>query len=93
MRSLNSNSGQAGPVIKLRVVLQDRTSRHYFHSAKQWTPDIQKATDFKQTYLALEFAGLLNQADLDIVLTFGDPKYDFRIAVPNRAPPDAIPSY
>jgi len=64
----------------MRVLLQDRQSRLYFGGLEQWTPDIARATNFEQLLSAIEFVRQNKQAHLDILMTFGEPRYDVRIA-------------
>ncbi len=62
-----------------RIILQDRKSRRYFKKLGEWTAEIQEANDFKEVISALEFAHRIGHRELDILMTFGEPRYDVRI--------------
>ncbi len=64
----------------MRVVLQHRQSRLYLSETRAWTPDIAQAANFEQILAAIEFVRQNKHAHLDILMTFGEPRYDVRIA-------------
>jgi hypothetical protein len=61
-----------------RVILQNRTSLHYFRSGNDWTENFYDAYDFGQLIIALDFARTAKLSNLDILLCFDNPKYDLR---------------
>ena len=67
---------------RVRTVIQDRESNLYFKMPGEWTAEIGEATDFKQMLVALDSAQQTGRQTLDILMTFGEPKYDVRIAAP-----------
>jgi hypothetical protein len=62
------------------VLLQDRESGLYFKKAGEWTAEIGEAADFKQIVPAVDCARQIGGKTLDILMTFGDPAHDVRIA-------------
>jgi hypothetical protein len=63
----------------MRVILQNRRTRLYFRGSNEWTPDIAQAANFEQVIAALEFVRQSKHAHLDILMSFGEPRYDVRI--------------
>jgi hypothetical protein len=63
-----------------RTIIQDRQSRLYFKQPDAWTADIGEATNFERMTAAIEFARQTGRQTLDVLMTFGDPKYDVRIS-------------
>jgi hypothetical protein len=76
----NANLGNIEGVARLRVILQDRQTHLYFCGEDGWTAKIDRALDFKRTALAIQFVHTARMANLDLVLNFGDPKGDIRLA-------------
>jgi hypothetical protein len=71
--------GLGQPLGKSRIILQDKGSLLYFQGPDAWIHDINAATNFEQVLAALEFVRRAKLANLDIVMSFGDPKYDVRL--------------
>ena len=71
--------------IRAKIVLQNRESLLYFNKDGQWTPDIKQATSFEHVADASAFARKSKLALLDIVMSFGDPRYDVRLAASTPA--------
>jgi hypothetical protein len=61
------------------VVLRSRVSHLYFLVEGQWTSDIKAARNFQQVLAAAEFVRKTKLGQLDLVLHFGDPKYDITL--------------
>jgi hypothetical protein len=64
--------------LRARVVIQNRDSLLYFGGGDQWTSDINQAVDFERLRHAREMAREIKQINLEILMTFGEPKYDVR---------------
>jgi hypothetical protein len=62
-----------------KIVLQNRDSLLYWKGDDQWTPHLGEAHQFAHIADANAFARKNNLPTLDIVMTFGDPKYDVRL--------------
>ena len=69
----------ANAISKATIVLQSRESQLYLKGEGQWTPTVQEAVKFNHIADASAFACKSKLALLDIVMTFGDPKYDVRL--------------
>jgi hypothetical protein len=68
-----------GRGVRMRIVLQNRDTLLYFQSPSRWTPDVDKATDFEHVLRAHAYASQAEQANLDVVMAFGDRQYDIRL--------------
>jgi hypothetical protein len=62
-----------------KIVLQNRDSLLYWKGEDQWTPHLDEAHQFAHIADANTFARKAKVAALDIVMSFGDPKYDVRL--------------
>ncbi|MDB6110464.1 MAG: hypothetical protein JWR69_2214 [Pedosphaera sp.] len=67
------------PLGKSRIILQDKGSQLYFQGPNAWINDLSAATNFEQIIEALEFVRREKLANLDIIMSFGDPRYDIRL--------------
>jgi hypothetical protein len=67
----------------MRVILQDRKSLLYLKGVDQWTSSIQEASDFQKIIKAFDFASESKLPSIDVLMCFGDPKYDVRLRVTN----------
>lgn len=65
--------------MNMRIILQDQHSRRYFKAGNGWTAEIDDAMDFHQVVLAIDFARGLKLAHLNLLMYFGDPRYDVRL--------------
>jgi hypothetical protein len=63
----------------MRILLQHRISRQYLSARNDWTPDPKNARNFAQIVSAIDFVSAGRLADLDVVMYFGDPRYDIRL--------------
>jgi hypothetical protein len=61
------------------IVLQNRESLLYLTKDGKWTHDVAQATKFEHVADASSFALRSKLSLVDIVMTFGDPKYDVRL--------------
>lgn len=61
------------------IVLQNRESLLYLTKDGKWTDDVSRATKFDHVADASSFAMRAKLSLMDIVMTFGDPKYDVRL--------------
>jgi hypothetical protein len=61
------------------IVLQNRESLLYLTKDGKWTDDVAQATKFDHIADASTFAVRANLSLVDIVMSFGDPKYDVRL--------------
>jgi len=68
----------------VRMLIQDRESRLYFKKPNDWTADLAEAADFKEIIAAVDAARDTGRQTLDILMSFGDPKYDVRIPATGR---------
>lgn len=64
---------------RAKIVLQNRLSLLYLKESGEWTPDLSEAVDFTHVMDASSFAHRSEPGNLDIVMTFGDPRYDVRL--------------
>ncbi|MDB6121939.1 MAG: hypothetical protein JWQ71_932 [Pedosphaera sp.] len=67
----------------MRVILQNRKSLLYFKASNQWTPFIHEASDFEGIIKAVDFISEVKLPGIDVLMHFGDPKYDVRLKVTN----------
>jgi hypothetical protein len=51
----------------------------YFKAGNHWTPNVKDAMDFRHILLALDFAFTLKALQLDLLVDFGDLRYDVRL--------------
>ena len=65
--------------VLMRVVIQDRSSRLYLQNQDRWTVELSHAENFQDTRQATLFASKSGLRNLDVLLNFGDPKYDLRL--------------
>ena len=63
----------------VRVVVQDRDSLKFFKGSNEWTPEIDAATDFSQVVNAVDFILKTRLPHIDILMDFGDPRYEVRL--------------
>ncbi len=63
-----------------KIVLQNRDSLLYWKGEGQWTPHVDEAAQFEHIADASTFAQKSKLTVLDIVMNFGDPRYDVRLA-------------
>jgi hypothetical protein len=61
------------------IVLQSRESQLYLKGEGQWTPAVEDAAKFDHIADASAFARESKLSILDIVMSFGDPRYDVRL--------------
>jgi hypothetical protein len=57
----------------MRTFLRDATSRQYFRSLNQWTPDRQEAYDFGLIARAVRFARKIRLPGLELIIDVDDP--------------------
>jgi hypothetical protein len=67
----------------MRVIVQDRKSLLYVKGVNQWTPSIHEASDFQRIIKAFDFVSESKLPCIDVLMHFGDPKYDVRLKVTN----------
>jgi hypothetical protein len=68
----------------MRIILQNRQSRLYYKCGSEWTAEIDKAMDFHQVVFAIDYARSVLACNLDVLMYFGNPKYDVRLNVPGQ---------
>ena len=73
------------PNIRAKIVLQNRESLLYFNEKGQWTANLEEATRFEHVADANAFARKSKLTLVDIVMSFGDPRYDVRLAASTPA--------
>jgi len=71
--------------IRAKIVLQNRESLLYFDQAGRWPSSVEEARQFDHVADANAFARESRLPLVDIVMSFGDPRYDVRLAA--TAPP------
>ena len=64
--------------MSVRFILQDRDSQSFVNDKDEWVTNIRGARDFRHITEAMEFARTSDRPFLDLVMTFGDVKYDVR---------------
>jgi hypothetical protein len=81
LQSAYSCGGGGGiqPLGQSRIILQQKDSLLYFQGPNTWIHDVNAAYNFGQVLVALEFVRKAKLANLDIVMSFGDPRYDVRL--------------
>ena len=62
-----------------KIVLQSRDSLLYWKGEGQWTPHVDEAKQFEHIADASAFAQKSKMPTVDIVMNFGDPRYDVRL--------------
>jgi hypothetical protein len=69
--------------VTTRIILQNRKSSLYLKSVSEWTPDDQKAAKFERMTEALDFLRTVKvEKDcMDMVLIWGDRRYDLRVSI------------
>jgi hypothetical protein len=67
------------PAATMRIILQDRESFLYLKQTNEWTPAVEEATDFQHLTAAMDFVRLVRIPGLDVLMYFGDPRYDVRL--------------
>ena len=67
------------PISGALIVLQNRESHLYLKEVGQWTSVVEDAAKFEHIADASAFARHSKLSILDIVMSFGDPKYDVRL--------------
>jgi hypothetical protein len=65
--------------VRAKIVLQNRESLLYLQLDGKWTSDMEGAARFKHVTDASFFAREKKMEVLDIVMSFGDPRYDVRL--------------
>lgn len=60
-------------------MIQNRDSLLYWKGEGQWTPHVEEAAPFEHIADANAFARKSKIPVLDIVMNFGDPRYDVRL--------------
>jgi len=71
--------------IRAKIVLQNRESLLYLNQDGKWTSNIEEATRFEHVADANSFARKSKLTLLDIVMSFGDPRYDVRMAATTQS--------
>lgn len=61
------------------IVLQNRESQLYLKGEGLWTSTVEEAAQFEHIADASAFARTTKLSILDIVMSFGDPRYDVRL--------------
>jgi len=65
--------------VRSRIVLQSRESLLYLKGEDEWTSEVAEAAKFEHIADANTFARRSKLTRLDIVMSFGDPRYDVRL--------------
>ncbi|GEM_PF-1073656 len=60
----------------MKIYLQHQKSRQFLMKNWDWTPDIEKAMNFSTSLQAMDFCRLHKLGQTQVVLKFGDPRYD-----------------
>jgi hypothetical protein len=68
----------------MRIILQNRESAFYFKAVNEWTADAGCALDFKNLIYAVDFVRMARLTNLDVVLYFGDERYNMRLPASPR---------
>jgi hypothetical protein len=71
--------GQNNVPKRSTIVLQSRESQLYLKKEGEWTSVVAEAAQFEHVADASAFARHAKLPILDIVMTFGDPRYDVRL--------------
>jgi hypothetical protein len=64
-----------------RILLQKRELHLYAGKGSTWTPEVKEATQFDSVLEALSFARSVPDPGLDVLMDFGNPKFDIRLKV------------
>ncbi|MDB6066113.1 MAG: hypothetical protein JWR26_2321 [Pedosphaera sp.] len=63
----------------MKIILQHRTSRLFLSGRNDWTSDVKDARNFQQIVSAIDFVSAGRLTNLDVLMHFGDPRYDVRL--------------
>jgi hypothetical protein len=70
----------------MKVLLRDNVSSRYLAASGVWTGDREQACDFHFTAEAVRRAIELGADNLEIICSFGEPRYDLVLEVGDVAP-------
>jgi len=70
----------------MRTLLRNTATGFYFQTVDNWTAQAENAFDFKSTERAIQFVRdtPINTSDLELILAFGDPRFDIRLPIDER---------
>jgi len=74
-------SGRTQPLMEMKVLIQDGSSRQYYAGTDCWVPAIGMAWDFKNVVTALNVAVREKLGQVNILMYFGNPRYDISLPV------------
>jgi len=63
----------------MRALIRRLKSGHFYAGEQRWTPRREKAFNFVTSFRALRFAGDNHLGGVEVVMTFGEPKYDLTL--------------
>jgi hypothetical protein len=60
----------------MKVLLRNIVTGQYYQGPARWTPDPQAAEDLKQASRAVQFIFDSHLEDVEVVLSYDDPRYN-----------------
>jgi hypothetical protein len=64
----------------MRALIRHLKSGLFYAGNGRWAAKREKACDFGSTFRALSFAGDKHLRGVEVVMTFGEPKYDLTLS-------------
>ena len=64
----------------MRALIRHLKTGLFYAGDRRWTAKRERACDFKTTFRALTFAGDHHLRGVEVVLTFGESKYDLALS-------------
>jgi hypothetical protein len=61
----------------MRILIRKREGKQYLQPTSQWSPNRTAAKDFESSVFAYWLAQEQALLDIDILMAFDNPKYDF----------------
>ena len=70
----------------MRTLLRNKRTGSYFQGVTDWTKELAQAFDFRSPERVARFvlAAGLNREEMELVLAFGDPRYNVPLPIDER---------
>ena len=68
----------------MRALVRDLKTKLFYARDQSWTAKRENAWDFVTTFRALTFAGDNHLKGVEVVMTFGEPRYDLTLSLVMR---------
>jgi hypothetical protein len=70
----------------MRILLRNKRTGSYFQGVADWTKELAQAFDFRSPERVARFvlAAALNREEMELVLAFGDPRYNVPLPIDER---------